>query len=630
MKCLNFNDNTNKQTLNTLINLLGNVYPGSTTIELSKMILNRNNGNQIHLNPDGTESQAFKTLVDNLSINEAIAARINMFSDDFIGKMGNWIKTNKEPSIGFKMPKKHGTYPGNTLSIYRNSSVADIDIVNSDLNKENDDMLKCLGYAENGIKGSFNRGKTWKLEDTIIGPSHEFGGVDVSFNKGSHSFNRNGKQIKAASGLLMGVINPTTSNIPKMSLEAMAAVGSAGSLSTVSGNKGSENISSEDNIYNPVLNPVKEEATSSNVTPENTISTTPSSSIEAETSAGYSDPLGNYEQLYKGIGYIPNKQGINCKKDKCSAFVQQELYKNLNPNLTFVEFRKKYGLHGDAWTMPDNMIKAGGVVLDRKDYKPGSVVEIHNSRSSYLAQARKEGSGNTHIGILDKIDGNIGYVINSIGGKMDRTRLDLTTGEFLDHKNWTSKRILGLKPNVAKPEKSYPEYLGIEEGGYANRKSDRGGETYRGIRKVVWKELAKKLLGVNPTDEGFYNMSKEDAEVFIEYYRKGATKNLIHNDAIAELLTEWSFMSGLTGGPELMRKVLEEKFDKKFKYGGGMGPETAAAINSVDPEKLWHAAIKYREDFYKKIVKNDPTQKDNIAGWMNRLNRFKKRYYYKK
>ena len=55
---------------------------------------------------------------------------------------------------------------------------------------------------------------------------------------------------------------------------------------------------------------------------------------------------------------------------------------------------------------------------------------------------------------------------------------------------------------------------------------------------------------------------------------------------------------------------------------GIIGPKTLAAINSANPRELFDRLWQARKQFYLNIVKRDPTQKEFLNGWMNRLDSF--------
>lgn len=53
---------------------------------------------------------------------------------------------------------------------------------------------------------------------------------------------------------------------------------------------------------------------------------------------------------------------------------------------------------------------------------------------------------------------------------------------------------------------------------------------------------------------------------------------------------------------------------------GIVGPKTLAAINSQDPKELFTKVYNARAAHFNAIVKNNPSQKKWLKGWMNRIN----------
>ena len=53
---------------------------------------------------------------------------------------------------------------------------------------------------------------------------------------------------------------------------------------------------------------------------------------------------------------------------------------------------------------------------------------------------------------------------------------------------------------------------------------------------------------------------------------------------------------------------------------GKFGPQTFVALKSLEPKTLVAEIVTRRKVYYEKIVARDPDQKENLNGWMNRLN----------
>ena len=180
---------------------------------------------------------------------------------------------------------------------------------------------------------------------------------------------------------------------------------------------------------------------------------------------------------------------------------------------------------------------------------------------------------------------------------------------------------------------SYPDYRKFApfilkwEGGEANDPNDRGGHTNMGITRATFNALSKKVLGKEPTTTNFLHLTKNEAILFIRYFWMKATwNNQIHSQAVAEAITSWYWGSGGYGIKEWQR-MLRDYFSKTdINVDGVVGRQTVEYTNSIPEKDLLEQAIKCREQTYKKLVQNDPSQSKFIKGWLNRLNDFAQRH----
>jgi len=441
--CLDFNNASLIKTRDTLATMIDNHIKISDSTAVAEMILERNNGNDINKNPNGTNSPLFIELIDNLGFDRAFLTRLNMFTDDFINKVGDWTKTGVEPTLIDVLPTVHDRSSGGT-PFYINDAVSSIDLQKSELNDENEDMLKCLGYAKDGIRKDVHKGGKWVVRDRIIGPSHEQGGVDI--NVRGNYMNIGGTPVKAEEGLYFNQSGLSSYAKDQSSIDANQYVidpvqtESDRSLETLITNY-TNDIKSINNAKVKLLEQRAIEEEEAKIEKEKPIEEKVVESKVENTVLSTTD----YNTRYEGTGQM-NTTGVDCDNSMCSAFVQEELYDNVNPNLSFQEFRENYGIQGDAWEMVDNIVDKGGSII-KNGYTKGDILEINNPNSKYISEANRDGSGSTHIGIYDEIDGNIGYVIHNWGGKMYRTPVNLETGKFLDDKfnNLTPGRTVRKK-----------------------------------------------------------------------------------------------------------------------------------------------------------------------------------------
>ncbi|WP_228422290.1 glycosyl hydrolase 108 family protein [Chryseobacterium aurantiacum] len=137
------------------------------------------------------------------------------------------------------------------------------------------------------------------------------------------------------------------------------------------------------------------------------------------------------------------------------------------------------------------------------------------------------------------------------------------------------------------------------EGGYKNEPAkDKGDPTNRGISWPVWQKYAKEDLGVEPTKENQKKLTEEQATIIYRkrYWEpKGYCE--INNLRVALMVYDWSITSG--GAIKQVQKLLVDEFNQSIAVDGGMGKQTANALNQPqDQEKLLTRISEIRKAYY--------------------------------
>jgi len=90
--------------------------------------------------------------------------------------------------------------------------------------------------------------------------------------------------------------------------------------------------------------------------------------------------------------------------------------------------------------------------------------------------------------------------------------------------------------------------------------------------------------------------------------------DLINDQAVANMLVDWVWASGQGIGIKRVQKILGVTAD------GIVGPKTLAAVNAANPAELVKKVYDARVAHFNAIVRNNPSQKKWLKGWLNRVN----------
>ena len=157
------------------------------------------------------------------------------------------------------------------------------------------------------------------------------------------------------------------------------------------------------------------------------------------------------------------------------------------------------------------------------------------------------------------------------------------------------------------------------EGGYANVKNDKGGETYRGITRKnnpTWRgwaiiDKAKPLK---------WNQIVKEAETAVYEFYWSRFKGLSLHNLKSVKVALAAFDYNVHGGFSLstLVRIAKEKFSKN------VAKELILSwANQQNEETLAAAIIDHRKAYLKGLIAKDPTQKGFEKDWMARLEKMK-------
>ena len=159
------------------------------------------------------------------------------------------------------------------------------------------------------------------------------------------------------------------------------------------------------------------------------------------------------------------------------------------------------------------------------------------------------------------------------------------------------------------------------EGGFSNHPDDLGGSTMKGITFNTFKQYYADTRRGVPTIEQLKNITQQEwINIFDRYYWNAVKADNITHELNACILVSWAWGSGVSGGVKLFQK------NHGLSVDGVVGNSTINAINQADPYELCNI----RENYFRAIVANNPSQQVFLNGWLNRLNDFRLTFDIKK
>lgn len=162
---------------------------------------------------------------------------------------------------------------------------------------------------------------------------------------------------------------------------------------------------------------------------------------------------------------------------------------------------------------------------------------------------------------------------------------------------------------MAKSDKLIPFIL-EREGGFANVPGDFGGPTCKGVTLSTF----RSFFGADKTVEDLKNMTKKQWEyIFLKGFWEKCRCGDIKNESVAYLLCDFAWHSGTKTAVKKLQEIVGVTAD------GIVGPQTLAAINRSNGEKVFYRFFEARQRYLYSIIGGRPASAKFETGWMRRL-----------
>jgi lysozyme family protein len=173
----------------------------------------------------------------------------------------------------------------------------------------------------------------------------------------------------------------------------------------------------------------------------------------------------------------------------------------------------------------------------------------------------------------------------------------------------------------AKLEEMFEEIV-KKEGGFSNNTADKGKATKHGVTIGT----LSQVLGRKATEKDVRALTKEQAvDIYFNlYYYKPNICAL--PPQLQHIVTDMSVNHGPGKAISMLQEVIEACGIDIGKVDGDIGPATVKGASEllakIGKDDFINKLVQRRKALYRNIVKNDPTQKVFLNGWLARADSF--------
>jgi lysozyme family protein len=171
------------------------------------------------------------------------------------------------------------------------------------------------------------------------------------------------------------------------------------------------------------------------------------------------------------------------------------------------------------------------------------------------------------------------------------------------------------------------------EGGYANNKADRGGETYKGIARKFWGQWSGwKIIDSISKDSGFEAALEKNQDLqsaVLAFYKQNFWNELrlddVQDQSIANELFDTAVNMSVNTAGEFLQRTLNVLNNNGKSYDdllvdGKIGAKTIQTLNAhKSPARVLKVLNVLQGAKYVGICEHDPSQEVFMASWMSRV-----------
>lgn len=155
-------------------------------------------------------------------------------------------------------------------------------------------------------------------------------------------------------------------------------------------------------------------------------------------------------------------------------------------------------------------------------------------------------------------------------------------------------------------------YTRATKKGFVNDPNDNGGATMVGVTIGTYRSYCRYKGWKTPSVNDLKNMPyKIWRDIVYSMYWNKWKADTIEDQTVANMVVDWVWHSG-AATIKRVQGLLEVTQD------GIVGPKTVSKLNATKDikDKIYQS----RKAYFESIIRNNPTQKKWLNGWMNRLN----------